>query len=121
MGFINASNICKMLLLRSSATVLRRSRSALARSSRVGQSTLQQSLFSRVQAASMVSDSGFKMERNPRASTRVLFDLPKEPTTDQKHQYISFEFWEDDEPADVAWTFAIPVGEDLIDVLEHQA
>ena len=115
---INASNTCKMLLLRSSATVWRRSRPALAR---VGQSTLQQSLFSGVQAASMVSVSGFKMERNPRASTRVLFNLPKEPTTDQKHQYISFEFWEDDEPADVAWTFAIPVGEDLIDVMERYA
>ena len=69
----------------------------------------------------MVSVSGCNMERNPSASTRVLFNFPKEPTTDQKYRYISFEFWEDDEPADVAWTFTIPIKEDLIDVLESYA
>jgi hypothetical protein len=74
-----------------------------------------------MQAASTVTVSRFEMERNPRVSTRVLFDLPKESTTDQKTQYISFNFWEDDEPADVAWTFAIPNGEDLMDTLERYA
>jgi hypothetical protein len=74
-----------------------------------------------MQAASTVTVSRFEMERNPRVSTRVLFDLPKESTTDQKTQYVSFHFWEDDEPADVAWTFAIPNGENLMDALERYA
>ena len=111
----DASHTCKMMFLRSSAIMLRTSQTVLAR---LRQPTLQQSLFAGAQAASMVSVSGLEMERNPRASTRVLFNPPKEPNTDQKHQYITCEFCEDGEPADVAWTFAIPVGEDLIDVME---
>ncbi|KAL9002999.1 MAG: hypothetical protein Q9188_004099 [Gyalolechia gomerana] len=43
------------------------------------------------------------------------------PTVNQKLEYISFHFQEDDEPADVAWTFAIAEGEDLIESLKNYA
>lgn len=101
--------------------VLRKSSLALARNDRIWGVTLRQSLCSRLQAASMVSVSEFEMERDPRTSTQVLFDLPREQIVDRKLQYISFRFWEDDEPADVAWTFTISEGEDLIDVLQRYA
>lgn len=100
------------MLLRSSAWLLRRIPPAAA---------FRQPLFPRLQSASIVSISRFEMELKPRASTRVLFDFPNEPAANQTPQYISFDFWEDDEPADAAWTFAIPEGEDLIDVLKSYA
>jgi len=61
------------------------------------------------------------MQREPRASIRRLFELPREPTLDEKLQHISFHFWDDDEPADVAWNFTIYEGDDLIDVLQSYA
>lgn len=110
-----------MLLLRCAANVLRKGAPALGRNERGWGVALWQTLCSRPQAASMVSVSFSGMERNPRASTRMLFDLPRESTADKKLQYISFEFWDDDEPADVAWTFTIAEGEDLLEVLEKYA
>ncbi|KAJ2892135.1 hypothetical protein MKZ38_010216 [Zalerion maritima] len=109
------------MLLRSSSLVLRRFLPAVARNGRLGGLALRKPLSSRLQVASMVSISRFEMERNPCASITVLFHLPNEPTADQKLQYISFHFWDDDEPADVAWTFTVPEGEDLVDVLKNYA
>ncbi|KAL8934554.1 MAG: hypothetical protein Q9211_005163 [Gyalolechia sp. 1 TL-2023] len=60
------------------------------------------------------------MNREPNVSTKVFFNLPKMPTANHKLRYISFHFWEDDEPADVAWTFAI-AGEDAIEILKNYA
>jgi len=110
-----------MLLLRSPAAVFRRSPPQLIRNRRVRQLIPRQLLFPCLQAASIVSVSGFEMERHSRKSTRVLFNLSRKATADQKPRYISVRFWEDDEPADVAWTFTFPEGENLIDVLERYA
>lgn len=61
------------------------------------------------------------MERNPHAMVKVLHHRGKEPTADDKLRYISFHFSEDDEAADVAWTFTIPEGEDVVDALKNYA
>ncbi|KAI4173617.1 MAG: hypothetical protein LQ343_002792 [Gyalolechia ehrenbergii] len=61
------------------------------------------------------------MSRRPHASTQVLFGFPDTPTVNQKLEYISFHFQKDGEPADVAWTFAIAEGEDLIESLKNYA
>jgi hypothetical protein len=102
-----------------------------------------------IQVAPIVSVSGFKTGGNPRTDTHVLFEIPakstlisiagvqmgrnlytptqkvsKHPGTSAaspKTEYFSVLFWEDDEPADVAWTFAICDGEDLIDTLQRYA
>ncbi|KAL9035906.1 MAG: hypothetical protein Q9214_006375, partial [Letrouitia sp. 1 TL-2023] len=69
----------------------------------------------------MVSISNVKLERHPHASIRVFHDLPNKFATNRKLKYISFYFWEDDEPADVAWTFTVPDENEFIDVLRSYA
>ena len=100
---------------------MRRSLPAVARVDRVCEAAFRQSLYSRLQVASIVSVSTFKMERNTHAPIQMHFDLPREPTVDQKLRHVSLEFWEDDEPAGVAWTFSILEGEDLLAVLQRYA
>lgn len=61
------------------------------------------------------------MQREPRASIQCLFDLPREPNTDQKLQYIAFYYWDDDSSADVAWIFTICEEDDLTEALQRYA
>ena len=58
----------------------------------------------------IVTVSRFGMTRSPNASIRRAFDATQNSTAHQEIEYVSFYFWDDDEPADVAWTFAIPEG-----------
>ncbi|KAL2406428.1 hypothetical protein ABEF93_006428 [Exophiala dermatitidis] len=99
------------------------------------------SIFPSTQIASMVSVSGFKIGCNPHTSTHVLFGSRQEcvaevqmwrkpytsiqevfecsgkSATSPKPEHVSVIFWEDDEPADVAWTFPIRDGEDVLNTL----
>jgi hypothetical protein len=106
-----------MLLIRSSAIVLRKTPPAFARNERVWGVAPQQPLCLRLPNASVVSVSG--LECKPPASTQVVFDLPREPGVTKKLEHVSFGFEEDDEPAGMTWTFTVSEGEDLIEVLQR--
>lgn len=136
------------MLLRFSGIVFPRCVQTFTPISKSVQLRLWPSTFSFLQVAPIVSVSGLEAGINLRVMTHVLFELPEESTTfsavraqtglnscpstqelsdcpesctGQKPEYLSLLFREDDEPADVAWTFAVRDGEDLIDILERYA
>jgi hypothetical protein len=110
-----------MLLLRSLFIALRTSPPAFATQIGLGKVAHRQALGPILQAAPIVSVSGFGMERKPQAMVTCLFELPREQTIDKKLQYFSFHFSDDDEPANVAFVFTICEGDDLIEVLQRYA
>lgn len=142
------SSISYKMLLRTSVSIFRRCVHPWTPNCKVTHLKSWNSMFPLKQVASIVSISGFKTGGNPRTSTHVLFESPEESTlisvagfqigrnpytpiqvsegpgksaTSPKPEYISVLFCEGDGPADVAWTFAIRNGEDLIKTLQRYA
>ncbi|KAI5927189.1 hypothetical protein F4810DRAFT_652736 [Camillea tinctor] len=119
------------MLLRMSASVCRRRVQMCMPRFQVTPLTFQRSKLSyNMPNESMVSVSGLQAGGNPGTPIRLLFKSPEEPTkklsrtpeksaTGQEPKYVSVLFCENGNTADVAWTFAIPHGEDLLEVLER--
>jgi hypothetical protein len=88
---------------------------------RVGRLALRHSLFSRLQAGTIVSVARMTMERKPRVLAKVLYPPLNQPTANQKLQYLSFYFRVDDRRPDTAYTFTVPKGQDLMEALMSYA
>ncbi|KAI0117441.1 hypothetical protein F4814DRAFT_287338 [Daldinia grandis] len=120
------------MLLRMPLDVFRRCVQTCTPNGRVTNLAFRRLMLPYMQAASIVSVSGIETGANLRTSIHVLFnnsrtstqklsESPEKPATGQKPEYFSVLFSEDDELADVAWTFAIDNGEDLLDALQRYA
>lgn len=78
----------------------------------------QRLLTPKTSIASIVRVSHFEQQKEPRTAVSRFFENSDVGPTPS---YISCYFTDDDEPADIAWTFALPNGKDVIDVLWRYA
>ncbi|KAI0540497.1 hypothetical protein GGR58DRAFT_499073 [Xylaria digitata] len=69
----------------------------------------------------LISVEGVQVRHNPCTSTRKPSESPEKSAIGQEPRYFSVLFCEDDESVDVAWTFTMRKGEDLLGALQRYA